>query len=211
MSQSREVLPPAGPAPESRTPSVLVADPDPVLRQSIAEVLKRAGCRVLALAETAAEARALARKLDPSLVVLGQADTERDVLEMARSVRGSGGAALVLLTPIPNVEWVRAAGSAGVDILLGRPPREADLVAAAELSLARRSEVRRLEGELAGLRERVETTAVVQRAKEALVRSERISDTEAYQRLRRQAERTGRPLRSVAEAVLLADRVSAPT
>lgn len=194
--------------PEQEQRSILIADPDPILRRSICGALGRFQYRILADVESTAEARALVRKLSPDLVVLGQSDTGNDVLDACRAVRTVSDAGVVLLAPIPNLDWIRAARLAGVDILLGRPPREADLVAAVEMSLARRQEMRRIGADLQVLRERVETGSLVQRAKDVLIRRDGLSDSEAYGRLRRQAERTGRPLRQVAEAVVLAATVT---
>jgi response regulator NasT len=188
--------------------TVIVADPDPVLRQSICEVMARAGYRVLAHADTVEEAGVLIRKLSPSAAVMGQGDTGKEALQTVQALRSAGKTAIVLLAPIPTVEWIRTARGAGVDILLGRPPREGDLVAAVEMACARRREARQLQAETDALRDRLEAGALVQKAKEVLMRRDQISDTEAYQRLRRQAERSDKPLRSIAEAVLLAARVA---
>ncbi len=194
--------------PGATGPGVIVADPDPVLRRSIGQALGRFEFTVLAEAESPHEAWSLVRKLHPSVVVLGQTTTSRTVLEVARNVRSQSGAGVVLLAPLPNLEWVRQVRSAGVDALLGRPPREADLVAAIELTCARREEARRMRHELESLRERVETASLVQKAKELLMRREGVTDSEAYQRLRRQAERSGRSMKQIAEAVVLASRVA---
>jgi two-component system, response regulator PdtaR len=188
--------------------TVLVVEPDPVLRQAVCTVLERSGYQVLAQGEETEEALPLARKLEPSVLVLGQSGTGSALLDSTRAIRSTDLSAIVLLSPIPDLKWVRAAAAAGVDILLGRPPREADLVAAVELSLARRHEVRHIQTELKALKERLETGALVQRAKIVLMRRDGITDNEAYQRLRKQAERSGRPLRSIAEAVLLAASVT---
>ncbi|HTE19433.1 MAG TPA: ANTAR domain-containing protein [Armatimonadota bacterium] len=191
-------------------PAVLVSDPDPVLRQSIAAALQRGGYRVLAQAESGDEALGLARKLSLGALVLGQQSADGETLETVRAVRASVSTAVILLAPIPNVGWIRSARGAGIDALLGRPPREGDLLAAVEMSLAHRQAARDGQAEVAALKERLDTLVLIQEAKELLMRNDRISDTEAYQRLRRQAERSGRPLKSVAEAVLLAAR-AAPT
>ena len=187
--------------------TILVADPDPVLRQSIATAIQRGGHAVLAQAETDEEAVGLARKLTPGLLVLGQTGVGTDLLNTVQAFR-SAAIAIVLLAPIPNAAWIRTVRAAGVDALLGRPPREGDLLAAVEMSLAHRQAARHAQEEVAALKERLESVAMIQQAKEVLMRNDRISDAEAYQRLRRQAERTGRPLKSVAEAVLLAARVA---
>lgn len=188
--------------------TVLVADPDEVLRRSICDVMRRAGFRVLAQAENSLEARGLTRKLEPCVLVLGQPDTGLEAFELTRYLRSMQLAGVVLLSPVPNVEWIRAAQVAGVDVLLGRPPREADLVAAVQMSFGRRLEAAHLQTELDMLKDRLETGTLVQRAKELLMRRDSINETEAYQRLRRQAERSGRPLKSIAEAVVLAASVA---
>jgi response regulator NasT len=193
----------------ARTPAtVLVVDTDPVLREAIQRILRRERYHVLADAEDPKSAWPLVRKLRPSLVLLGLTAADKRLLEAVRTIRSGSGAGVVLLAPVPNLEWIRAARAAGADVLLARPPREADLVAALEMSRARREEVARLQDENHSLRERLETATLVQQAKEVLMRRERITDSEAYQRLRRQAERNGAPVRSVAEAVVLAARVA---
>jgi len=189
--------------------TLVVVDPDPVLRQSISQALAKAGYQVLAEAEACEEGWTLVRKLTPEVVVLGQTRAG-DALKTIRTIQEADLGGVVLLGPIPDVETVTAARAAGVDTLLGRPPREADLVAAVEICRARRVDMRQVRKEMAALTERLETAAAVQRAKEVLMRREEITETEAFRRLQRQAERTGRSLKVIAEAVLLAARV-APT
>ncbi|MGV3720736.1 MAG: hypothetical protein ACO1SX_07475, partial [Actinomycetota bacterium] len=115
---------------DPRSPTVLIGDPDPALRQSIASLLARAGQCVLGQAEEVAELLALTRKLGPRLVILGQNSAEPADLDTVRELRASHSLAIVLLAPIASVSWVRSARAAGVDALLGRPPRECDLLAA---------------------------------------------------------------------------------
>jgi response regulator NasT len=193
---------------DPRSATVLISDPDPALRQSIASLLTRAGQCVLGQAEEAAELLALTRKLGPKLVILGQNSAEPADLDPVRELRTNNSLAIVLLAPIASVSWVRSARAAGVDALLGRPPRECDLLAAVETSLSRRVEVGRLLRDNEQLQQRIETFALVARARELLVRRNGIADEEAQRRLLRQAERTDRTLRSVAEAVLLAETVA---
>jgi len=189
--------------------TVLVADPDPVLRRSLVAALARLEHRVVAEVAELADATRAARKLNPALVILGQPSPERALLDRARSIRATTHAAVVALSPIPDVTWVRHARAAGVDALLGRPPREGDLIAAVELALGRREEEHYLRGEVHALKERVEAASLIQRAKEVLMQRDGITDSEAYEKLRRQAERTRKPLKSVAEAVLVAASVAA--
>ena len=188
--------------------TVLVADPDPVLRNSISDVLARAGLNVVAETESLAGLRALLRRIEARAIVLGQPDADDAVLEVSRAIRGRSGPALVLLSPIPNVVWIRRVQDAGVDALLGRPPREADLVAAVQMSLGRRREAESVVRELASVRDQLETVTLIEEAKRVLMRTDHLSDSEAHDRLARQAARTGRSLKGIAEAVLLAASVA---
>ncbi len=194
--------------PRSAAGTLLVADPDPVLRESICTVMGRAGYKILAQAESLDDTRRLLRKLQPGLIILGQPKVESDLLDRVRALRAGTLSPLLLLSPIPNLEWIRAVRSSGVDLLLGRPPREADLVAAVEMAIARKQEAVELQREITALRERLETAHLIQKAKEQLMRRDRITESEAYDRLRRQAELSGRPLRNIAEAVVLAASIT---
>lgn len=167
----------------------------------------RLGYRVLAEVETSAEAEPLVGRLAPDLAILGQTDTSTAALQVVEKIRGRHQTALILLTPVPSLAWVASVRRAGTDALLARPPREAELLAAVELSLARREEVRTVADERDALRDRLETNSLVRQAIEVLQRTESIPEQAAHERLRRQAERTGRPLRQIAQAVLLADSV----
>jgi AmiR/NasT family two-component response regulator len=191
-------------------PTALIGDPDAALRESIAALLTRAGHCVLGYAEAQEELLALQRRLTPQLIIFGTTGTDQSALDGVRELRRRDQPALVLLAPVSTMSWVRAARAAGVDALLGRPPRECDLLAAVETSLDRRAEVLRLQKRNAELQERLETFSVVARAREVLVRRNGIADDEAERRLARQAQRTGRTLRAVAEAIILAETV-APT
>jgi len=216
MPQFKMISPPEAGQREERHSSglptaatILLADPDPVLRQSMADVLARTGYPLLAAVESLEEATRLVRKLRPSLLILGCTEASPLALETVRAIHSAVQPAIVLLAPVPNLEWVRQVRSAGADALLARPPREADLAAAVELSLGSREQEGRLREELSLLRERLEANSLLQRAKEVLMRRDGLSELEAYQKLRGQAERTGRPVNQIAEAVVLAAAITA--
>lgn len=207
--RSDEVGGPQSPEPGGRS-VLLVADPDPVLRRSMAAAVTRMALPVLAEAESVAEARELCRRLRPSLVLAGLDRPGPEGLQILQATGRQSGASLIVVSPIPDLEWIRAVRQVGALALLARPPREGELLAAVELGLARREEARQARRQIDALRDRVETASLVQRAKAVLMETHAITDGEAYQRLRREAERMGRPLRSIAEAVLLAARVAPP-
>ncbi|MFN3648969.1 MAG: ANTAR domain-containing response regulator [Armatimonadota bacterium] len=200
--------PAAPPSSESAAlSSVLVADPEGSVRQGVLEALRHGGTALAGEQDRLDSVPALTRKLQPALVICGAPTADEELLRLVAAVRAAG-AAVLALSPVPDRRWVGALCEAGASALLQRPPRPADLLAAVEMTLAHAGELARLQRELSEARDRLETGALVRRAKAILVRRDGIPEAEAYQRLRRQAERTGRSLRAIAEALLLAERVS---
>jgi uroporphyrinogen-III synthase len=68
-------------------------------------------------------------------------------------------------------------------------------------------ELARLESEVTSLSDQLETRKVVERAKGILQREMNLSEEEAYHALRRQSRQRRKPMKEVAEAVLLADEL----
>lgn len=68
-------------------------------------------------------------------------------------------------------------------------------------------ELARLESQVSSLSDQLETRKVVERAKGVLQREMKLSEEEAYHALRRQSRQRRKPMKEVAEAVLLADEL----
>jgi uroporphyrinogen-III synthase len=71
-------------------------------------------------------------------------------------------------------------------------------------------ELARLEGENLQLAEELETRKVVERAKGILQRDLKLTEEEAYLTLQRESRQRRKPMRDVAEAILLADELHRP-
>ena len=68
-------------------------------------------------------------------------------------------------------------------------------------------EMARLEGEVSELSDQLETRKLVERAKDILQRDMSINGEEAYKTLHRQSRQTRRPMKQIAEAIVLAEDV----
>ena len=68
-------------------------------------------------------------------------------------------------------------------------------------------ELARLESQVSSLSDQLETRKIVERAKGVLQREMSLSEEEAYHALRRQSRQRRKPMKEVAEAVLLADEL----
>ncbi|HET9949539.1 MAG TPA: response regulator transcription factor [Longimicrobiales bacterium] len=109
-------------------PRVIVADDHAVVRQGIRSVLEAVdGLEVVAEAASGDEALALARELEPDVVVLDVTMPGKTGLEVARELRDAGSAARVLVLSMhEEPEYVLEAVRAGADgyVLKDVPPSE---------------------------------------------------------------------------------------
>jgi response regulator NasT len=88
---------------------------------------------------------------------------------------------------------------------LVKPFRETDLTPAIELAMARFSEFRALEEEVDNLAEALETRKNVERAKGILMDQHGLTETEAFRKIQKMSMNTRRPMKEVAEAIILAN------
>jgi two-component system, response regulator PdtaR len=108
----------------------------------------------------------------------------------------------VMLTAYDQRELVSRAVEAGVFGYLVKPFRESDLLPAIEAARARHAELEALREETESLAEALASRKVVEQAKGLLMERERLSEQEAFARLRRASQSANRPMRVVAEAVI---------
>jgi len=107
-----------------------------------------------------------------------------------------------MLTAYGQDELVSRAIEAGVFGYLVKPFREQDLLPAIHTARARHEELAALREEAESLSEALAARKVIERAKGLLMSKENLSEEEAFARLRKASQVSGRPLRVVAEAVL---------
>jgi response regulator NasT len=85
---------------------------------------------------------------------------------------------------------------------LVKPFREQDLVPAIETARARHSELQAVREEADSLAEALAARKAIERAKGLLMQKEGLSEADAFDRLRRASQASGRPLKVIAEAVV---------
>ena len=155
---------------------VLVAEDETIIRLDLVEMLGRAG-----------------------LEVVGEA---RDGIEAARRILDERPIPIVMLTAYGQDELVGRAVEAGVFGYLVKPFRELDLLPAIQAARARHEELAALREQVDSLAEALAARKSIERAKGLLMEREGLSEQEAFARLRKASQVSGRPLRVVAEAVV---------
>jgi AmiR/NasT family two-component response regulator len=165
-------------------------------------MLERAGFEVVAEARDGAEAVALARSARPDLAVLDVKMPELDGIEAARKILEQRPIPVVLVTAFSQRDLVARAIEAGVFGYLVKPFRESDLLPAIETARARHGELAAVRAESESLREALEARKLIERAKGLLMQRDSLTEDEAFGRMRRASQQTGKPLREIAEATL---------
>jgi len=183
---------------------VLVADDEPMIRLGLRAMLEGQGYEVVGEADNGRGAVELARATAPDLIILDIRMPHMDGLEAARAIMAERPTAILLLTAYADRELVEKAKGCGVLAYLVKPFREADLVPAMEIAVARFQELQALQKEAGTLRDALEAREIIERAKRILMARLGLSEGEAFRRIRRLSMNSRKPMKQVAEAILLA-------
>jgi response regulator NasT len=181
---------------------ILVAEDETIIRLDLKETLERAGFEVCGEARDGEEAVQLAREEKPDLAVLDVKMPRLDGIEAARRILAERPIPIVMLTAYGHDELVTRAVEAGVFAYLVKPFRESDLLPAIQTAKARYAELEAYREEAESLAEALATRKVVERAKGLLMEQEGLSEQDAFTRLQRVSQTSGRPMKVVAEALI---------
>jgi two-component system, response regulator PdtaR len=181
---------------------VLVAEDETIIRLDLKDLLERSGFEVCAEARDGEEAVALARSERPDVAIMDVKMPKLDGIEAARRILDERPIPIVMLTAYGQDELVQRAAEAGVFGYLVKPFREQDLVPAIRTARARHEELAALRDEAESLAEALAARKAIERAKGLLMTKESLSEQEAFERLRKASQISGRPLRVVAEALI---------
>jgi two-component system, response regulator PdtaR len=192
---------------ETRRPRIVIADDESIIRMDLKEILTHLGYDVVGEASDGRTALELARKLQPDLVILDIKMPTMDGIEAAEFVTAEGLAPVVLLTAYSEHALIGRAKNAGVSGYLVKPFRESELMPVIELALARFHEMKDVQSEVGELREKLEARKIIERAKGMLMEVHGLTESEAFNRMRRTSMDSRKSMRDVAEAILLTHQV----
>ena len=184
---------------------VIIADDESLVRTDLREALTELGYLVVGEVGDGQSAVNMARELDPDVLVMDIKMPGMDGIEAAQVLTQEKVAPVVLLTAYSQKELIDRAKEAGVVGYLVKPFRETDLAPAIELAMARFAEFRTLEEEVDNLAEALETRKKVERAKGILMDQQGMTETEAFRKIQKMSMNTRRPMKEVAEAIILAN------
>ena len=187
---------------------VIIADDESLIRMDLREMLTNLGYLVVGEASDGRSAVSLAREVRPDIVIMDIKMPDMDGITAARILTEEKIAPVLLLSAYSQQELVQQARQAGVSGYLVKPFRENDLTPAIEVALARFSEFRAMEQEVNDLQDALETRKAVDRAKGILMDTQGLSETDAFRKIQKMSMNNRKPMRAVAEAIILAHQVS---
>jgi AmiR/NasT family two-component response regulator len=181
---------------------ILIAEDETIIRLDLRKLLEEAGHEVCAEARDGAEAVELVQAQEPDLAILDVKMPRLDGIDAAKQILEERPIPIVMLTAYGQDELVARAVEAGVFGYLVKPFRESDLLPAIATARARHEELSALREEADSLAEALAARKAIERAKGILMEKDGLSEQEAFKRLRKASQVSGKPLKVVAEALI---------
>jgi len=186
---------------------LVIADDESIIRMNLKETLIGLGYLVVGEAGDGVSVINLARELRPDLVIMDIKMPKLDGIQAARSLTEEKIAPVLLLTAYSDRDLVDRAREAGVVNYIVKPFREAELLPAIEIALARYAEFHEMDRQVGDLRETLETRKLVERAKGVLMDTQGLKEQEAFRRIQQLSMNTRKSMREVAQAILLTAQI----
>ncbi len=181
---------------------ILLADDEAVIRMGLRAMLEDMGHLVVGTATDGKDAVWRARTVNPDLIILDIKMTGMDGIEAARQIMLQRPTPIVMLTAYSQRELIEQAKAAWVFAYLVKPVREDVLGPTLELAAVRFKEWQTLQAEVKDLQKSLEVRELVERAKHMLMKSEQLTERQAYDKIHH-ASRTRRvSMQQVAEEIL---------
>lgn len=193
---------PAADAASARRPRVLVAEDEALIRLDLVELLTEEGYEVVGQAGDGEAAVAMARDLEPDLVVMDVKMPKLDGIAAAEQIASERIAPVVMLTAFSQRDLVEQAREAGAMAYVVKPFDASDVVPAIEIAMARYAEIRAVEEEVLDLEERMESRKLVDQAKGMLQESLGLTEPEVFRWIQKTAMDLRKSMREVAQGVI---------
>jgi response regulator NasT len=183
---------------------VVIADDESIIRLDLRETLQRMGHEVVAEAGDGGSAVDLVRQHRPDLAILDVKMPEKDGVDAAKEIAKERLAPVLLLTAYSQQDLVRRAMDAGVFAYVVKPFTESDLLPAMGVAIARFQEFSTIAKEAEDATAALETRKLVDRAKGILMDKHGLKEQDAFRRIQQQSMNTRKPMREIAEAIIIA-------
>jgi AmiR/NasT family two-component response regulator len=188
---------------------IIIADDEPQVLSTLAQLLESAGQTVVGKAATGEEAVWLNQTLDADVALLDLKMPGMDGLEAAQRIMSTKPLPVVICTAYCDDDAIDSAANLGVYAYIVKPCRLADLLPTISMAISRFHDVRLLKNEVESLEEALENRKLMEQAKGIVMRTRRVSEEDAHRFLQRESQRQSKPLPDLAKAIILAEKTFA--
>jgi len=186
---------------------LVIADDESLIRMNLKETLVGLGYLVVGEAGDGVSVVNLARELRPDLVIMDIKMPKLDGIQAAKVLTEDKIAPVLLLTAYSDRELVDRAREAGVVNYIVKPFRDAELLPAIEIAMARYAEFQEMDKKIGDLTEVLETRKLVELAKGVLMDTQGLKEQEAFRKIQQLSMNTRKSMREIAQAILLTAQI----
>ncbi|MDN9190981.1 response regulator [Clostridioides difficile] len=165
---------------------ILLVDDEPLLRMDTKDILESHGYEIIGEASDGFEAVEMCKKHKPDLVIM---DIEMPILDGIKAgkiiCKENLAGGVFLLTSFEDKEYVEKAKSIGAYGYLVKTASEKSLIPTIEMCLNKVNEFEKMKKDLEKVNSKLNERKLVERAKGILIREFKISEDEAYTRIRK--------------------------
>ncbi len=185
---------------------IVLAEDEAIIRMDMRELLEEQGHHVVGEARTGMEALSLTRSLRPDCVFIDIHMDGLDGLDAARAICAENIAPVIMLTAYSQKQFIDEASELGAMAYVSKPFSEADVLSALQIATSRFAEVQALSREIEDLQGRLEARRDIERAKGILMKRG-LDEPEAFARLQKISMDSRRPLKEIAQAIILTEDI----
>src|SRR5918912_795867 len=186
---------------------LVIADDESTIRMNLKETLVGLGYLVVADTGDGVSAVNLAKELRPDLVIMDIKMPKLDGIQAAKVLTEEKIAPVLLLTAYSDRELVDRAREAGIVNYIVKPFRDAELLPAIEIAMARYGEFQEMDKQIDQLKETPENRKLVERAKGVLMDTQGLKEQEAFRKIQQLSMNTRISMREIAQAILLTAQI----
>ncbi|MEO1067353.1 MAG: ANTAR domain-containing response regulator [Pseudomonadota bacterium] len=184
--------------------SILIIDEDAVRSAIIEGGLREAGYQTLKIVNDVNGIAKLIADAEPDVVVIDLGNPNRDMLENMLQLSRAVKRPIAMFVDQTDAQTTEAAIDAGVSAYVVDGLKKERVTPILEMAISRFNAYSRMARELEEARDRLEQRKTIDRAKGILMKSKNMSETDAYNLLRKTAMNQNRKISDVAQSLILA-------
>ncbi len=184
--------------------TIVIADDEPITMMDLCEILRENDYDVVGEASDGFDAVEICRKYRPDLVLMDVKMPLLDGISATKIIMNEDlSDSVVLLTAYSGNEFVKQAKDAGVMGYLVKPIDEKSLLPAIEVAISKGKEIKRIKDDAAKIKEDLESRKTIERAKGILMNKFKITEEEAYNKIRKLSMDKRCSMMKIAEVIML--------